>query len=123
MKEHPIFLRPMIIGQALEGRISKLIIPTNDQTTPPYRKNDRLWVKESFARYEGRIFYRPGFLGPAPQVPFELEWLQSTRMPRENARIIFEVTADPVVKLLFTITREEIRGQGIGLPPSPRFLQ
>ena len=90
----------------------------------PYgRTGDRLWVKETFAKFPGGVIYkadyRDGLFGSnivmlATGEQFPLVWKSSRFMPREASRINLEIVRVRVERLQ-VITIEDILAEGI--PP------
>lgn len=94
---------------------------------------DRIYVRETFTpfvkehiiddlcAYKARMGadseeYRQAYI----KAGYPYQWKPSIHMPKKYARIWLEIT-DIRVERVQDITREEIRKEGIILPPSPRF--
>jgi hypothetical protein len=75
---------------------------------------DRLWVRETWARYEidqdsHSVAYRAT---PAAEVPRDIRWRPSIHMPRNASRITLAIT-DVRVERLQEITEEDARVEGV----------
>ena len=127
-----IFNRPIVAWYRGKQYCSPYL-DTLPEFCPYGQVGDRLWVRETWAA-EKRLDHLNGTqLGEAGYVALWFKateipivslvrgrWRSSRFMPRWASRITLEIT-DIRVERLQEISREDIRAEGIGLPPSPRF--
>lgn len=123
MKERPILFSSPMVRAILEGRKTQTRrivkarsficdvedVPfkmTEDCSQPipcPYgQPGDRLWVRESFARqWDGKYIFKADYpKGYGADKTATGNWKPSIHMPREASRILLEVTAVTVERLL-----------------------
>jgi len=85
-----------------------------------------LWVRETWAkRVDGvdQILYKAQYENVVQMLDlpdFNIKWKPPIHMFKKDARLWLEKTAIRVERLQ-DISRGEIRAEGVGLPPSPRF--